>query len=130
LLGLVAHLAAHHGSTRGQLQRRPATAPIARARALVDDDPAAPLRLDDLAAAAGLGRFQLLRGFARELGLTPHAYLLQRRLALARRLIAEGSGLAGAAVAAGFADQSHLNRVFVRHLAITPGQYAAAVAAA
>lgn len=30
-----------------------------------------------LAALCGMSRFQLIRGFARETGITPHAYLVQ-----------------------------------------------------
>jgi len=101
---------------------------IARARALCDDDPAAPLTLDDLARAAGLGRFRTVRAFARATGLTPHAYLMQRRAALARDLIARGLPLAQAAAEAGFADQSHMTRVFGRLFGFTPGAYAAALA--
>jgi AraC-like DNA-binding protein len=96
---------------------------IQRARCRIDDDPAAPLTLTTLAREAGLSRYQLIRGFARELGLTPHAYILQRRIALARRLIRAGHELAEAALACGFYDQSHLNRCFVRHFGVTPGGY-------
>lgn len=106
---------------------RPLPPGIARARALIEADPARPLSLAELAQAAELGRFQLLRGFARATGLTPHAYLVQRRLDLARRLIAAGTPLAETSAAAGFADQSHLTRSFTRRYGLTPGAYAAAV---
>ena len=68
--------------------------------------------------------YQLIRGFARELGLTPHAYILQRRVALARRLIRARRALAEAAVLAGFYDQGHLTRCFVRQFGVTPRRYA------
>ena len=97
---------------------------IARARALIDDDPAAPLNLVTLAGEAQLSRFQLVRGFARQTGLTPHAYLLQRRLQRARQLIGAGTSLADAACASGFADQSHMTRLFVRSFGFSPGSYA------
>ena len=69
--------------------RRAAAAPsapsaIRHARARIDDDPAASLSLADLAAACGLSRHQTLRAFARDTGMTPHAYQVQRRLLLAR----------------------------------------------
>lgn len=101
-------------------------AALARAKALIDDDPAAPVTLAALAEASGLGRFQVLRCFARATGLTPHAYLVQRRIDVARRLIATGQPLAEAAAASGFADQSHMTRVFVRKYGISPGAYAIA----
>jgi len=82
----------------------------------------------DLAAVSGLSRFQLVRQFARATGLTPHAYLIQRRIDMARALLARGSTLVDAAAASGFADQSHMTRLFIRAYGITPGAYAAALA--
>jgi AraC-like DNA-binding protein len=99
---------------------------IGIAKCLIDDDPAATITLAVLARASGLSRFQVLRGFVRATGLTPHAYLVQRRIDLARRLIARRSTLAEASAAAGFADQSHMTRIFVRKYGITPGAYAEA----
>ncbi|MEZ2127018.1 MULTISPECIES: AraC family transcriptional regulator [unclassified Sinorhizobium] len=100
---------------------------IRLARGLIDDDPTATVTLSDLARVSGLNRFQVLRAFARVTGLTPHAYLVQRRVHLARRLIAKGTALAEAALVSGFADQSHMTRVFVRNYGISPGVYAEAV---
>lgn len=79
-----------------------------------------------LAHRAGLSRYALVRSFARAIGLTPHAYLVQRRLQHARSLIAQGTPLGEAALASGFADQSHLTRLFVRSYGLTPGAYARA----
>jgi AraC-like DNA-binding protein len=106
----------------------PVTAAIARARNMIDDAPAAAHSLADLAQASGLTRFQLVRQFARATGLTPHAYLIQRRIDAARALLARGSALAEAAAASGFADQSHMTRLFIRTYGITPGAYVAALA--
>lgn len=99
---------------------------INRARDRLDSDPASAVTLEELAAESGLGRFRLVRDFARATGLTPHAYLLQRRTELARRIIADGTPLAEAAIAAGFADQSHMTRNFTRRYGYTPGAYLAA----
>ena len=113
------------------IRRRPSAcravpAAIRTARSMMDDDPAASMSLAELAAAAGLSRYQFLRAFARCTGLTPHAYLVQRRVHLARRLIARGTRLADAAAASGFADQSHMTRAFVRSFGIAPAAYAKA----
>jgi AraC-like DNA-binding protein len=106
---------------------RSAPAAIARATNRIDAAPAAPITLAALARECGLSRFQVLRGFARATGFTPHAYLMQRRIDLARRLIARGTPLAEAADESGFADQSHMTRSFVSKFGISPGAYAAAV---
>lgn len=97
---------------------------IHHARSRIDDDPTAILSLQDLAQQSGLSRFQLLRAFAKATGMTPHAYILQRRLHHARRLIAAGTPLVQVAIASGFADQSHLTRLFVRNFGVSPGAYA------
>jgi AraC-like DNA-binding protein len=122
VLRLIASLAAH--STARPRRNEGPTACIRRARERIDADPASPLTLIELAKEAGLSRYQLIRAFARELGLTPHAYILQRRIALAQRLIRAGCDLAEAATEAGFCDQSHLTRWFVRQFGVTPRRFA------
>ncbi|WP_430440155.1 AraC family transcriptional regulator [Shinella sp.] len=111
---------------REQAPRQDGPTAIGRARDRLDGDPASAVTLENLASECGLGRFRLVRDFARLTGLTPHAYLLQRRTELARRLIASGTPLAEAAIAAGFADQSHMTRNFTRRYGYTPGTYLAA----
>jgi AraC-like DNA-binding protein len=46
-----------------------------------------PLTLDDIAASASLSRFHLVRLFRQVHGMTPHAYLQGKRLAVAQRLL-------------------------------------------
>jgi AraC-like DNA-binding protein len=103
------------------------TPAVAKALRRLDEAPEAQVSLADLAALTGVSRFKLLRGFAREVGTTPHAWLLQRRVQAARRLLAAGRTPAAAATEAGFADQSHMTRAFVRQLGVTPARYRAAV---
>lgn len=64
---------------------------IRRAKSSIDDDPARPFRLAALAREAGMSQFRFLRTFARATGLTPHSYLLQRRVHLARHALAGGT---------------------------------------
>jgi AraC-like DNA-binding protein/quercetin dioxygenase-like cupin family protein len=100
---------------------------IAQIKERIDDDPAGFHPLDELAQISGSSRFKTLRGFTALTGLTPHAYIIQRRLELAKSLIRGGVGLAEASCEAGFADQSHFHRAFVRRFGMTPGAYAAAM---
>ncbi|AWY39355.1 helix-turn-helix domain-containing protein [Pseudomonas putida] len=79
--------------------------------------------LDQLAAATGVDRFRLTRAFKAAYGMAPHAYLVQLRLATARRMLARGEQPAAVATALGFADQSHLGRWFVRAYGLTPALY-------
>jgi AraC-like DNA-binding protein len=101
---------------------------VAKAIKRLDSAPESSVSLAELAALSGVSRFQLLRGFAREIGTTPHAYLVQRRVCLARQLLAAGRTPAQAAAEAGFADQSHMTRAFVHYIGVTPNRYRSAVA--
>ncbi len=99
------------------------------ARELVASDPGSRHDLARLAAATGVGRFQVIRDFREVTGLTPTAFIRDHRVRLAERLIRAGETLAGAALAAGFADQSHLSRAFKRAHGFTPGSLARAAVA-
>ncbi|NBM18407.1 AraC family transcriptional regulator [Streptomyces sp. GC420] len=65
----------------------------------------------------------LVRVFSREFGMPPHQYLTTRRVDLARRLLLDGKPPPEVATAAGFYDQSHLNRHFKRVVGVSPGRY-------
>lgn len=112
------------GDGKAVEQMRATPHAMATAKLRIDDEPNASITLEDLARLCGMSRFQVLRGFSRATGLTPHAYMIQRRLQLAKRLIAGGCDLADAASSSGFADQSHMTRLFVRTYGMSPGHYA------
>lgn len=101
--------------------REPAA--LGRVRAVLEDEYARNVTLDELARLAGLNAFTLLRAFRRAYGLPPHAYQLQVRLRHARRRLRQGETPAQAALHTGFADQSHLGRHFRRAFGVTPDGY-------
>lgn len=91
---------------------------------LIAVDLAAALSLDDLAAAVPMSPAHFSRAFKHATGMTPHAYLMRRRVEAARRLVATTPhGLGHVAERTGFADASHLARRFRRQLGVTPGEY-------
>ncbi len=102
------------------------SAPVKKARARIDDDPSRPVTLAELAALSGVSRYQIVRAFSRELGITPYSYVIQRRVRLARELLVNGEALATTAQLAGFADQSHMTRAFMRQFGTSPGRYLSA----
>jgi AraC-like DNA-binding protein len=113
------------------LDRAVAGAPIVRddvladrVRELLDARLPEGLRLDEAAAVFGVHPTHVVRAFTRRHGLPPHRYLTGRRIDLARRLLLDGMPAAEVAVAAGFADLSHLTRQFRRMLGTTPMTYA------
>lgn len=87
-----------------------------------------PIRLRDLAALVGLSEFHLQRSFRASCGVSPHRWILHRRIVRAKALIAAKEPLARIAPACGFDSQSHLTRGFRTGTGTTPGQYRAALA--
>lgn len=123
MLELVAGLRSHAGPPSRHSFR--AAPDLHRARERLDACPAAAITLSELARECSLSRFQFLRAFARAFALPPHAYLVQRRLACARRLLRAHVPSAEVAARTGFSDQSHLTRCFSRQFGISPARYAA-----
>jgi len=101
--------------------------PVARAIELLRARLADPIALDELAAHAGIDKFQLCRAFRDQLDMTPYAYLTQLRIARAKQLLATGVRASDIAPLVGLYDQSQLNRHFRRIVGTTPGRYAAVV---
>ena len=120
LVASCVRLMARHGATRWSDAPSPG---LQRVRERLADDSARVPSLLDLAQLTGLSRYQVLRRFERAYGLPPHAWLLRRRAERARVLIRDGRTLAAAAAETGFADQSHLTRVFARQFGFTPGAW-------
>jgi AraC-like DNA-binding protein len=82
--------------------------------------------LSGAAAQAHLSSYHFLRVFSRVFGVTPHQYLIRRRLARAARLLAsEPLGVTQIGMMVGFNDVSHFVRSFRRHAGKTPSQFRA-----
>ncbi|RON43894.1 AraC family transcriptional regulator [Pseudomonas frederiksbergensis] len=96
---------------------------LERAAEYIRDNCTQLLKLEDICAAAQLSPSYLIRAFKQHYGMTPHAFLLNRRIQFAREQLRSGKLIADVALEAGFADQAHFQRVFKQHLAATPGQY-------
>ncbi|WP_043631342.1 AraC family transcriptional regulator [Desulfovibrio sp. TomC] len=81
------------------------------------------IQLEELAAATGLSPWHLARAVTRQTGLPPHAHLLEFRCRAARDRLAGPQRLADIAADVGFADQSHMTRVFRARFGLTPGAW-------
>jgi AraC-like DNA-binding protein len=106
----------------------PATAELPRdlaeaLRAWLDARLTESVTLADAATDLHASVTVLARAFARDFGIPPHAYVIGRRLDLARDRILDGEPLAVVAADLGFADQAHLTRAFKRFLGTTPGRF-------
>ena len=116
---------------RQRLGRSPAPRPAGRSarlaaalRELLDASTGPGPTLAEAAATLQAHPVHLVRSFTAAYGIAPHAYLVGRRVDVARRLLLRGRTGAQAASDAGFYDQAHLTRVFRRYVGTTPGRYA------
>lgn len=123
LAGIADTLLALDPSAAGRAAGRIAGPAVERARAFLEANHHRTVGSHELEAITGLDRFEIARHFRRQLGTSPYRYLTMRRLARARALIRAGVALADTAMAAGFADQSHMNRQFKSAFGLAPGQW-------
>jgi AraC-like DNA-binding protein len=80
--------------------------------------------LSMLAAVAGLSMHHFAREFKQSTGVTPHHYLIQKRIERAQQMLAQTDlSLAEIAYAVGFSDQGHLARHFRALLGTTPREF-------
>lgn len=80
--------------------------------------------LAELSVVAGLSVFHFARQFKLSTGVTPHYYLVHRRVQRAQQMLATTDlSLSDVAFANGFSDQSHLARHFRQIVGTTPGQF-------
>lgn len=96
---------------------------VERAREYIHAEFNKCITLEELSAASGMDRWSLSRDFRTLYGTSPYRYVTMRRLEYCRRLILAGSSLAEAAAEAGFSDQSHMTRQFIKTLGLSPGHW-------
>jgi AraC-like DNA-binding protein len=83
-----------------------------------------PLNVDDLAASAGISISHFSRCFRISLGLTPHSYVMHRRLVRAQDLLTRTDmSLSDVALSTGFSDQSHFSRRFHEFMGLPPRSF-------
>jgi AraC family transcriptional regulator len=79
------------------------------------------LGLAELAKIVQMSPHYFTRLFKQSTGLTPHQYVIHRRVERAKELLLNGElTIAEVAYSVGFANQSHLNRHLKRLLGVTP----------
>jgi len=97
---------------------------LSRIRDRIDAELATELSLASLAKESGYSRAHFLRMFRAATGLTPHQYVLERRLSTAQQLLRRSRMLpADIALKCGFSSQTHMNDVFRERLGVTPLEY-------
>ncbi|ACC74786.1 AraC family transcriptional regulator [Paraburkholderia phymatum] len=121
------HLAQRYGNLRQTSPRAKGAlshAHEARAKELMLERSRHGASIADVASECNLSRGYFIRAFTRATGRTPHQWLLEQRVAEARKLIgATDMSLTDIAIFCGFADQSHLSRVFLKSVGMSPGTW-------
>jgi AraC family transcriptional regulator len=94
---------------------------LKRVQQYVETHLSEPVRLEDLAAVAGVSKRHFARSFQQEIGESPFRWLMQRRLEHAKSLL-EGTDipLCEVALMCGFSGQSHLTRMLKQSVGSTP----------
>ncbi|MGX7199745.1 helix-turn-helix transcriptional regulator [Enterococcus nangangensis] len=100
------------------------TSPLIKATfEYIQENIAEPFTVQDLAQNLYVSRGHLSREFKNYTGVTLHAYILKRRLLLAKKYIAQNETISNAALQCGFVDTSYFIRAFKKEFQITPKQY-------
>jgi AraC family transcriptional regulator len=86
----------------------------------IHDHLSEPLTLPALAGLVGLSPYYFARRFKQTTGLSPHQYILAKRIEQTKHLLLRGESLAQITERLGFADQSHLSRSFKRITGLSP----------
>lgn len=93
---------------------------IERALSYINEHLTEELTVDSLAETVFLSRYHFMRLFKSQTGATVHAYIRQKRLLYAARLIREGVPAGRAALQCGFADYSAFHRAFKSAFGVAP----------
>ena len=97
---------------------------LRRVREYIDTHLDQKLSIESLAETAGLSMFHFARAFKQSEGVTPHDYLIQRRVKRAMELLAGTDlPLSKIAAAVGFSDESHCARRFREIVGVCPRDY-------
>jgi len=95
-----------------------------RVQEYIETNIAQPIRVSDLSALVSRTAAHFSRAFKRSYGLSPHAYVLRRRIELASQLMIQSSTpLSQIALKCGFNDQPHLCKQFRKHTGATPAAW-------
>ena len=96
---------------------------VQRAKLFLEERYADRVSIHDLARLTRLSPYHFNRSFCQKVGMPPHAYQLQLRIAHAKRFLGLGRSVSETACLVGFFDQSHFVHSFKRSEGVTPSQY-------
>ncbi|WP_267354085.1 MULTISPECIES: AraC family transcriptional regulator [unclassified Methylobacterium] len=106
------------------LLRNAETRKVRRARDFIEANLAARVGLTEISREVSMSVRHLRRAFHLETGMSPHQYLIHRRVELAKRLMADGRlTLEQVALRTGFVGSSHFSTTFRKVVGVAPSQF-------
>ncbi|WP_250475054.1 AraC family transcriptional regulator [Caballeronia sp. GAFFF1] len=97
---------------------------LRRATGFIEEHLGEKIRLDDIARSAGLSRMHFAAQFRVATGVSPHEYVLRRRVELAKTLmLGSNCNTLDIALQCGFGSQAHFIMVFSRFMGETPSRW-------
>jgi len=96
---------------------------ISRAKEFINDNLHLDIALGDISDELDVSKYHFLRLFKQKTHISPHNYLMLKRIEKAKHFLQKGESLINTAYSCGFNDQSHLNRRFKSLVGVTPGTY-------
>ncbi|WP_241015011.1 helix-turn-helix transcriptional regulator [Burkholderia sp. Ac-20379] len=123
LAGIVRHVLTRYAREPGRACAGLSAPRLRRVFDYVEANLAEPITLHDIARHAGLSRMHFAAQFRLATGLSPHAFLTQRRIEQAKRLLRDGLPIVEAALACGFPGQAHFTTVFRELTGTTPRRW-------
>jgi AraC-like DNA-binding protein len=127
-LALIAERLESHLRARPPARPGPEPGIAGRLKAYLDERVTTGVTLGEAATVLDRSVPHLVRSFRHTYRISPYAYVVGVRVERARKMLLAGRPIADVAAATGFTDQSHLTRHFRRHVATSPGRYAASAA--
>lgn len=97
---------------------------IRKVIAYIERHLSATIRMGEIAAEARLSTSYFSRAFRTSFGLSPHSYIVQKRIERTQRLmLTTDEPLARIALDCGLSDQPHFSNLFRRHVGVSPNNW-------
>ncbi|MGV8937390.1 MAG: helix-turn-helix domain-containing protein [Allorhizobium sp.] len=124
-LAVLAHLSQTYGGVFFPLEKKGTLAPWQerRVKDYLDAHFHQTVAVADLAETCELSRSYFIKAFKESFGRTPYRWLSEYRVARARDMLLGDTSIAEIAIDCGFADQSHMTRIFAEYMGLAPGQF-------
>jgi AraC family transcriptional regulator len=123
--GFSSHAQKRARASFGKIPARGIAHAVDYIEASIDQD----LDLGSLASVAAMSVYHFAHRLKETVGVSPHAYILTRRIRRAQGMLrVRSNSLADVAATCGFSSQAHFTTAFLRSTGVTPGQYRRSVA--